>query len=237
MPARTRRGGERRSPGHACVEGHAHFAIPIVTRPNCVVKDGVNGAGVLQLPPFRPPSAGWPHRYIAGHPRNWQASRESTFCSVITLRACCFMRHTLAWRCRCPWDQAVVAVSPVTAGRRVLEAGTHTDDISTGRLRIGGDMTLHLHYWPTPNGKKVAIFLEEAGLDYKIIPCDIGRGDQFAPDFLKLNPNNRMPVLPRPPKSQPRPDRQNHRGPGAAIGDGGGSSSSPSTSTGHPDHA
>jgi hypothetical protein len=98
-------------------------------------------------------------------------------------------------------------------------------------------MTLHLHYWPTPNGKKVAIFLEEAGLDYKIIPCDIGRGDQFAPDFLKLNPNNRMPVLPRPPKSQPRPDRQNHRGPGAAIGDGGGSSSSPSTSTGHPDHA
>ena len=56
-------------------------------------------------------------------------------------------------------------------------------------------MTLHLHYWPTPNGKKVTIFLEEAGLEYQIIPCDIGRGDQFAPDFLKLNPNNRMPVL------------------------------------------
>ena len=56
-------------------------------------------------------------------------------------------------------------------------------------------MTLHLHYWPTPNGKKVTIFLEEAGLDYKIIPCDIGLGDQFAPNFLKLNPNNRMPVL------------------------------------------
>jgi GST-like protein len=56
-------------------------------------------------------------------------------------------------------------------------------------------MTLHLHYWPTPNGKKVTIFLEEAGLPYEIIPCDIGRGDQFAPNFLKLNPNNRMPVL------------------------------------------
>lgn len=56
-------------------------------------------------------------------------------------------------------------------------------------------MTLRLHYWPTPNGKKVTIFLEEAGLPYEIIPCDIGRGDQFESNFLKLNPNNRMPVL------------------------------------------
>jgi GSH-dependent disulfide-bond oxidoreductase len=54
---------------------------------------------------------------------------------------------------------------------------------------------LNLQYWPTPNGKKVTIFLEEAELEYKIVPCDIGRGDQFAPEFLKLNPNNRMPVL------------------------------------------
>jgi GST-like protein len=56
-------------------------------------------------------------------------------------------------------------------------------------------MTLHLHYWPTPNGKKVTIFLEEAELDYKVVPCNIGRGDQFGAEFLKLNPNNRMPVL------------------------------------------
>jgi len=54
---------------------------------------------------------------------------------------------------------------------------------------------LHLHYWPTPNGKKVAIFLEEAGLPYTIVPCNIGRGDQFQPGFLALNPNHRMPVL------------------------------------------
>jgi len=54
---------------------------------------------------------------------------------------------------------------------------------------------LHLHYWPTPNGKKITIFLEEAGLDYRIVPCNIGRGDQFDPAFLKLNPNHRMPVL------------------------------------------
>jgi GSH-dependent disulfide-bond oxidoreductase len=56
-------------------------------------------------------------------------------------------------------------------------------------------MTLHLHYWPTPNGKKVTIFLEEANLPYEVIPCNIGRGDQFEPQFLEINPNNRMPVL------------------------------------------
>jgi GSH-dependent disulfide-bond oxidoreductase len=54
---------------------------------------------------------------------------------------------------------------------------------------------LHLHYWPTPNGKKITIFLEEAGLDYRIVPVNIGRGDQFDPAFLRLNPNHRMPVL------------------------------------------
>jgi GSH-dependent disulfide-bond oxidoreductase len=54
---------------------------------------------------------------------------------------------------------------------------------------------LHLHYWPTPNGKKITIFLEEAGLDYRIVPVNIGRGDQFDPAFLKINPNHRMPVL------------------------------------------
>jgi len=56
-------------------------------------------------------------------------------------------------------------------------------------------MTLHLHYWPTPNGKKVTIFLEEAGLPYTVVPCNIGHGDQFAGDFPKLNPNTRMPLL------------------------------------------
>ncbi len=56
-------------------------------------------------------------------------------------------------------------------------------------------MTLHLHYWPTPNGKKVTIFVDEAELPYRIVACNIGRGDQFAGDFPKLNPNTRMPLL------------------------------------------
>ena len=54
---------------------------------------------------------------------------------------------------------------------------------------------IDLHYWPTPNGKKVTILLEECALDYKIVPCNIQRGDQFKPEFLKINPNHRMPVM------------------------------------------
>jgi GSH-dependent disulfide-bond oxidoreductase len=52
-----------------------------------------------------------------------------------------------------------------------------------------------LHYWPTPNGKKVSILLEELGVPYNVIPCNIGSGDQFTSDFLEMNPNHRMPVL------------------------------------------
>jgi GST-like protein len=54
---------------------------------------------------------------------------------------------------------------------------------------------IDLHYWPTPNGHKITIFLEEVGLAYKIVPVDIGKGDQFKPDFLKIAPNNRMPAI------------------------------------------
>jgi GST-like protein len=52
-----------------------------------------------------------------------------------------------------------------------------------------------LHYWPTPNGHKVTLFLEEAGLPYALVPVNIRKGDQFAPDFLRIAPNNRMPAL------------------------------------------
>lgn len=52
-----------------------------------------------------------------------------------------------------------------------------------------------LHYWPTPNGKKVTILLEELGVPYTIVPVRIGVGDQFTDEFLKISPNNRMPAL------------------------------------------
>ena len=54
---------------------------------------------------------------------------------------------------------------------------------------------IDLHYWPTPNGKKVTIQLEECGIPYKIVPCRIGQGDQFTDSFLKISPNNRMPAM------------------------------------------
>ena len=54
---------------------------------------------------------------------------------------------------------------------------------------------IHLHYWPTPNGKKVTILLEELGMPYTIVPCNIGKGDQFKEEFLRIGPNNRMPVI------------------------------------------
>ena len=54
---------------------------------------------------------------------------------------------------------------------------------------------IEVHYWPTPNGKKVTILLEELGVPYKITPLNIGRGDQFSDAFLKLNPNHRMPAI------------------------------------------
>jgi GST-like protein len=54
---------------------------------------------------------------------------------------------------------------------------------------------IDVHYWPTPNGKKVTILLEECGLPYRIVPCAIGRGDQFTDEFLRISPNNRMPAM------------------------------------------
>jgi GST-like protein len=54
---------------------------------------------------------------------------------------------------------------------------------------------IDLYYWPTPNGKKVSIFLEESGTLYNLIPLDIGRGDQFSAAYLKINPNHRMPAI------------------------------------------
>jgi len=60
---------------------------------------------------------------------------------------------------------------------------------------------IDLYYWTTPNGHKVTIFLEETGLPYKIHPVNIGKGEQFKPDFLKISPNNRIPaIIDRAPK-------------------------------------
>jgi len=54
---------------------------------------------------------------------------------------------------------------------------------------------IDLHYWTTPNGHKITMFLEETGLPYKIFPVNIGKGEQFAREFLAISPNNRIPAL------------------------------------------
>ena len=54
---------------------------------------------------------------------------------------------------------------------------------------------IDLYYAPTPNGWKITIMLEECSIPYKVIPVNLGKGDQFKPDFLKISPNNRMPVI------------------------------------------
>ncbi|MGH7246565.1 MAG: glutathione binding-like protein [Pseudomonadota bacterium] len=54
---------------------------------------------------------------------------------------------------------------------------------------------IDVHYWTTPNGHKITIFLEEAGLEYKLIPVNIGKGEQFEQEFLAISPNNRIPAI------------------------------------------
>jgi GST-like protein len=54
---------------------------------------------------------------------------------------------------------------------------------------------IDLHYWPTPNGWKISIALEEMGLAYRVVPVDIGRGEQSSPEFLAVGPNGKMPAI------------------------------------------
>lgn len=54
---------------------------------------------------------------------------------------------------------------------------------------------IDIYYAPTPNGHKITLFVEEAGLEYRLHPIDISKGDQFAPDFLAISPNNKIPAI------------------------------------------
>src|SRR5207248_1556967 len=94
-----------------------------------------------------------------------------------------------------------------SAGRGAMRAGDLTC-WSMGLLHLrlcynhvrltaaqGNVSMIDLYYWTTPNGHKITIFLEETGLPYKIFPINIGKGEQFANDFLKFSPNNRIPAM------------------------------------------
>ena len=66
-------------------------------------------------------------------------------------------------------------------------------------------MTIELHTWNTPNGRKISVALEEMGLPYKVVPVNITKGEQMAPGFLKLSPNNKIPAIldPEGPDGKP----------------------------------
>jgi len=66
---------------------------------------------------------------------------------------------------------------------------------------------IDLYYWTTPNGHKITMFLEEAKLRYRLIPVNIGKGEQFDPAFLRVAPNNRIPALVDHRPAQPEPGR------------------------------
>src|ERR1700690_1543873 len=80
---------------------------------------------------------------------------------------------------------------PWSAGVSTIRRGT---TLRAARPRPGAPM-IDLHYWPTPNGWKISIMLEECGLPYKLVPVNIGTGEQFKPEFLKISPKNRMPAI------------------------------------------
>src|SRR5262249_42723916 len=75
----------------------------------------------------------------------------------------------------------------------------------TRRRDASADKPIELYYWPTPNGWKVSIMLEECGLPYVVRPVDISKGEQFTSQFLAISPNNRMPAIvdPRGPDGRP----------------------------------
>src|SRR5262245_9667128 len=76
-------------------------------------------------------------------------------------------------------------------GTRAIVATSCSDRTTIPRTTI----MIDLHYWTTPNGHKITIFLEEAAVAYKIIPVNIGKGEQFQKDFLAVSPNNRIPAI------------------------------------------
>jgi GSH-dependent disulfide-bond oxidoreductase len=79
--------------------------------------------------------------------------------------------------------------------RKRKSAEARTKSVFAASTRATAEPPIELYYWPTPNGWKITIMLEECGLPYAVIPVDISRGDQFKPAFLAISPNNRMPAI------------------------------------------
>jgi len=83
---------------------------------------------------------------------------------------------------------------PRQKNTRARKARSASTSLKPAR-HAGKKKPIDLYYWPTPNGWKITIMLEECSLPYTVIPVDISRGDQFKPQFLAISPNNRMPAI------------------------------------------
>ena len=83
--------------------------------------------------------------------------------------------------------------------------GTAKSKAKKAKSKAKAVKPIELYYWPTPNGFKISIMLEECGLPYTMIPVNISKGEQFKPDFLKISPNNRMPAIVDPDGPGGRP--------------------------------
>ncbi len=79
--------------------------------------------------------------------------------------------------------------------RAVKRTGVKRKTAKPASRRRTKSRPIALYYWPTPNGFKISIMLEECGLPYTVVPVNIAKGEQFSPDFLKISPNNRMPAI------------------------------------------
>src|SRR5664279_3445716 len=102
-------------------------------------------------------------------------------------------------------DLATVRRVAVGGARNYLSRAKHGRAGTECPMAQAQTKPIELYYWPTPNGWKVSIMLEECGLPYNVIPLNIAKGDQFKPAFLKISPNNRMPAIVDPAGPGGRP--------------------------------
>src|SRR5260221_1425282 len=89
---------------------------------------------------------------------------------------------------------ARITKTPSRKQALAVKAGRMSNSVEPDS-RASKNKPIDLYYWPTPNGWKITIMLEECSLPYTVIPVDISKGDQFKPQFLAVSPNNRMPAI------------------------------------------
>jgi hypothetical protein len=96
-------------------------------------------------------------------------------------------------------DAGLQRLPPGCAPTLIMSSGyARTLDVFTGWSFAGNpehSKTIDLRYWTTPNGHKITIALEETAVPYRIVPVNVSAGEQFAPSFLRISPNNRIPAI------------------------------------------